>query len=112
MTMAYRKLERYEEVIPVYEKSIRLKTAIGDEAGLAATYNNMGIAYAFLEDYQASLKFLNKAEALFKQLGDERDTRMVQLSKATALYELDQKQEAKVLLSDLLGKEEVQFSLL
>jgi two-component sensor histidine kinase len=109
MTMAYRKLERYEEVIPVYEKSIRLKTAIGDEAGLAATYNNMGIAYAFLEDYQASLKFLNMAEALFKELGEERDTRMVQLSKATALYELDQKQEAKVLLSDLLGKEEVSF---
>jgi tetratricopeptide (TPR) repeat protein len=64
MTMAYRKLERYEEAIQVYEKTIPLKTAAGDEAGLAATYNNMGIAYAFLEDFESSLNFLNKAEAL------------------------------------------------
>jgi two-component sensor histidine kinase len=107
MTMAYRKLERYEEAIQVYEKTIPLKTAAGDEAGLAATYNNMGIAYAFLEDFESSLNFLNKAEELFEQLGNEKEIRIVQLSKASALYELGKKRQAKELLATVFGAEDL-----
>ncbi len=99
MALAYRKLENYVDALRIYQKSIRLKENQKDTLGLATTYNNIGISYAFLDDYLSSVENLNRARALFEQLGEWKESKNVDLSLASSFYQLGEKAKAKELLS-------------
>lgn len=100
MALAFRKLENYQDAIRIYEKSIALKKAQEDSMGLATTYNNLGIAHAFLDEYETAVEYLNQAGALFEELGEWKEVKSVQLSLASAFYQLGEKRQAKNLLVD------------
>lgn len=104
LAMAYRKQENYESAIEIYQKSIPLKEAGGDKAGLATVYNNLGVAHAFLDDHPTAINYLSRSKELFEQLGRWKEVSNVQLSQAASLYELERKQEAKALLSTAFGE--------
>ncbi len=98
MGIAYRQLEKYEDAIRIYRKSLLLKEQDQDSLGMALTYNNIGIAYAFLNNHPESIQNLELAKRIYESLEDYNQANSVNLSLARSLYELDKKKEAKVLL--------------
>jgi hypothetical protein len=56
-----------------YEKSVALKEALGDKAGLAATYNNIAYIHVTNKNAAAALEFGQKAVAIAQKLGSLPD---------------------------------------
>lgn len=67
----------YEKALEYYLQSLKVSTDIGDRAGMAASFGNMGNVYARegdlsgnRSDYEKSIEFQTKAMEIRKALGD------------------------------------------
>lgn len=59
----------YEAALAWYEKSVALKEKLGDQAGLAASYNNLGHLYAAMGRFEDALSAFEDSLRLCKKLG-------------------------------------------
>jgi tetratricopeptide (TPR) repeat protein len=67
----YQRWTKWEEALEWYERSVALKEELGDKAGLAASYNNIGSVHQDWGDYGAALEWYGKSVALGEELGNK-----------------------------------------
>jgi predicted ATPase len=60
----------YAAALEWYEKSVAIKEALGDRAGLATSYNNIASVHYARGDYAAALEWYEKSVAIQEALGD------------------------------------------
>ncbi len=61
----------YQAALEWYEKSVELWEKLGDQAGLAISYNDIGLIYNVRGDYQAALEWHEKSVEIREKLGDQ-----------------------------------------
>ncbi len=98
MAIVYRKLERLEDAVRIYKKSLDLKTAFKDSIGMATTFNNIGLCYGYMDDYEQSIEYLEEARELYVLLGETGEAKSIDLAISMCLYETGKVQEAKTLM--------------
>ncbi|MCD6554533.1 MAG: tetratricopeptide repeat protein, partial [Anaerolineae bacterium] len=59
----------YAAALEWYEKSVVIKDKLGDLAGLATTYNNIGLIHKARGDYAAALEWMQRSLDIFERLG-------------------------------------------
>lgn len=67
MAVIYRLQRRYEQALNLYRKSLQIKTAEKDTAGIIASYYNKGLAFSYLDRHEESLTALTEAARLAEQ---------------------------------------------
>jgi len=65
-------LGRYDEATRHYEGSLAIRRELGDQRGIAATLNNLGIVYLYQGDYERAEPLFWEALSLLRKLGFER----------------------------------------
>lgn len=109
MAIVYRQLERIEDAIRIYKKSVELKTKNKDTLGMATTMNNIGLSYGYLKNYEESLRYLDRAQSLFEAIGQIDQARSVDFALATSLYKMGDVKNAKVLLAQTLALQDLKL---
>jgi DNA-binding SARP family transcriptional activator/predicted ATPase/Tfp pilus assembly protein PilF len=66
--LAWSRVGAYDQAQPYYEQSIAIDLAVGDEAGLAWSHNNLGLLYNHLGDYDTALALHQEALATSQRL--------------------------------------------
>ena len=64
-------LGKYAEASRHYEQSLAIRRELGDERGVAATLNNLGIVYLYQQEYESAEPLFHEALQLFRKLGHE-----------------------------------------
>jgi len=64
-------LGKYAEASRHYEQSLAIRRELGDERGVAATLNNLGIVYLYQREYESAGPLFQEALQLFRKLGHE-----------------------------------------
>ncbi len=105
----FRMAERYDEAISIYEEVLAYRTEKKDSMGMANNLFNMGSAYAKMKAYGKSLESIEKAQDLYEQLGSEHDIILCEISKGSALFDLERYEESKKLLYPLAAEEGLSF---
>ncbi|RMG65960.1 MAG: tetratricopeptide repeat protein [Bacteroidetes bacterium] len=72
LAIIYRKQEKYEQAISLYERSLALKAAEGDSAGLAATHLNLGLLFSHQGELDLAISQQQQALAIYAAL-DQSD---------------------------------------
>lgn len=72
--------------IGYYDQALKIRESAGDLAGVAATYNNIGVAYKHLEDYGKAMEYLRKGLQIQQQLDDQSELMRVYNSIGDVLY--------------------------
>lgn len=103
LAAVYRNLERYPEAIQMYKRSLRLKEKTKDSLGIANTLNNIGLCYAYQNNYPLTVKYLEQAQKSYEALGQNSEMLSVNVSLAVALYALGRKNEAKKMMDQALA---------
>jgi tetratricopeptide (TPR) repeat protein len=70
MGMIHKARGNYDAALQWYQKSVALQEALGDRAGLATSYNNIGEVCRARGDYAAALEWYEKSVATQEALGD------------------------------------------
>jgi tetratricopeptide (TPR) repeat protein len=60
-----------------YEKDLAISEELGDRAGLATSYNNIGMIHNAREDYATATEWLEKSLAIFEEIGAVADATTV-----------------------------------
>src|SRR5437867_147856 len=81
-------LGRYEAASQHYEQSLAIRRGLGDERGVAATLNNLGLVQRRQGNNEQARPLFQEALALFRKLGDDR-------AAATGLHNLASTQSAE-----------------
>ncbi len=63
---------RYPQAVENYIASLKIREEIGDKAGIAATYVNLGAVNLKLKKYQEAMKYLNNGLLVSKEIGNKR----------------------------------------
>jgi len=66
----YRRMGRYEEALGWYDKARAIREELGDRAGLATSYNNIGLVHKARGAYDEALGWYEKSLAIQEALGD------------------------------------------
>lgn len=111
MAVIYRKLEKYEDAIRIYFKSLELKEELGDTLGMATTFTNIGVGHAYLGDDKKAIDYLEKAKAYYTLLGEQSEALSVDFSLAMSLYELEEKARARDILINVLASEQLNVKM-
>lgn len=111
MAVVYRKLERIEDAIRIYEKSLQLKRKVNDSLGMANTLNNIGISYGYLKEYDQSVHYLNQAKKIYEELEEKSEALSVELSLAFTFSETGRIEQAITLLQETLSSEELKIKM-
>jgi predicted ATPase/class 3 adenylate cyclase len=64
-------LGRYEDALKHYEQSLEIRRKLGDERGIAATLNNLGMAHEYQRNYEKARPLFEEALGLFRKLGQD-----------------------------------------
>jgi tetratricopeptide (TPR) repeat protein len=89
------RLGRAAEALGAARRARRALRRSGDRRLLAQLENNVSnVHYFVLERYRPALVYLDRARALFEELGDERSLAFVDYNRANALLGLDRPHEA------------------
>src|SRR5690554_1705675 len=67
MAVIYRQQRRYDQALVLYEKSLAIKRAERDTAGIISGLYNIGLAFSYLDQHSESLDALLDAELLSMQ---------------------------------------------
>ncbi|MFQ6015947.1 MAG: tetratricopeptide repeat protein, partial [Anaerolineae bacterium] len=59
----------WDKALQFFNRSLQIRERIGDTAGLATTWGNLGYLYEAQGDYGQALEYASKALAVFEQLG-------------------------------------------
>jgi tetratricopeptide (TPR) repeat protein len=62
---------QYPNALEYYEKSLKIRQALGDTVEISDLYSNIGIAYARMGDQETYLSYLQKALEIDRIIGDE-----------------------------------------
>ncbi|GGG03960.1 hypothetical protein GCM10011344_00360 [Dokdonia pacifica] len=93
MGMVHRYNKDYRKSIPFYQKSIAIKTRLGNQTyEIASSYNMMGVSYKGIKKRDSALWCYNKAIALFTSIDKEEDIYRAKNNIAN-LYRIDKKYE-------------------
>lgn len=57
--------------VSLYQRAIQIRQEFDDQSGLAAIYNNLGVAYKHLENFDEGLRWLKKSLEIRRQLDDQ-----------------------------------------
>lgn len=68
LAIIYRKQEKYDQAIALYARSMALKAAEGDSAGLAATHQNLGLLYSHQAALDLALHHQRQALAIYEAI--------------------------------------------
>jgi two-component system, NtrC family, sensor kinase len=60
------------EIKPYLDTALLLYKTIGNQKGLADTYNNLGSLYKYVNNKKASLEFYDSSLVLYRKLGDKK----------------------------------------
>ncbi len=72
--------------IGYYDQALKIRESVGDMAGVAVIYNNIGVAYKHLEDYDKAMDYLRKGLEIQQQLDDQSELMRVYNSIGDVLY--------------------------
>lgn len=89
-----RRTKNYKEASNYYEKALYYFMGNEDHINIAGTYTNLGILKRFEEDYNNSIKYLNKAKDLYSFLNDVKG--MLNTLYEMAITYLELKEYSKV----------------
>lgn len=88
-------LSKYDEANEHYQKGMALTMKIGNQAGLATTYNNIGLIYDAQGDYPEALEWYKKSLKILRQTGNNQEL-AVFLKNIGLLYKkMGKKEETK-----------------
>ncbi len=73
----------YQDALMYLFKSLKIKEEIGNNQGIAVTYNNLGNAYRLQKNYSAASQYLRKGLLIAKENGNIQDIKYNYLSLAT-----------------------------
>ena len=62
------------DALPYYEKALTIRQEIADTTGQADTYNNMGLTYKYIAEYQQQLNRISEADTAFRKAMDLLNT--------------------------------------
>ena len=60
----------YDQALEWHQKSLLITEEIGDRAGLAMTYNNIGLVYDSRGEYDRAMEWYDKSLPIFEEIGD------------------------------------------
>jgi CHAT domain-containing protein len=66
----YKALGNYAQALEQYQKSMAIREAIGDKAGIARSLHNLGNVQMVQGDYAQALKYLQQSLAISEPMGD------------------------------------------
>jgi tetratricopeptide (TPR) repeat protein len=66
----YQDKGEYDTALDWYNKSLKITEQIGDQAGIAVTYNNIGRVYKYKGDYDKALEWYLNSLKIKEQIGD------------------------------------------
>ncbi len=61
----------FNQVVPLFEESLKLRRRVGDQAGITACLNNLGILALYRADYEQATAYLSESLTLRRQQGDK-----------------------------------------
>jgi predicted ATPase len=79
--------KKYDEALKYYEMSLQIREKIGDDQGIGACHNNIGLVHYGKAEYNEALEHLNKSLVLRKQLNDQEGIAAT-LSNIGAVYQM------------------------
>jgi tetratricopeptide (TPR) repeat protein len=63
---------RYAEALESYQKALTIRERIGDQQGIASSYNNIGLIHKTQGRYAEALEAHQKALAIHERIGDQQ----------------------------------------
>ena len=68
--MVYHGLGQLQDALQYYQQALPIQEAVGDQAGLATTLNNIGVVYDGLGQLQDALQYYQQALPITEAVGD------------------------------------------
>ena len=81
-----RKQKTPSQAIESYNNALKIFTEMNDERGVCACYNNVGISYFEMDNYERGLEYYNKALDIYMKNGQKKNVASM-YSNIAALYE-------------------------
>ena len=100
----YRKLDKYDDAIRIYHRSLQIKEELNDRKGLANTYHNLGSAHVHQGKQAEAIQYFEQARQLFTELGDLTEVQSVSMGIGTGYFKLGDTLRAKAILADIFDK--------
>ena len=94
LAIVYRKQEKYDKAIELYNQSIQIKLSQGDTLGAANSYMNLALLYSKLDLSAQALDAANRAIIIYKRLDLDSYTAWAELSLGDIFFDLDKLDEA------------------
>jgi len=67
----YKAMGEWERAIEYYERSLTIKDKVGDEHGMAVTFNNLGLLYQDRGEWERAIGYYERSLAIDERVGDE-----------------------------------------
>ncbi|GAB4407296.1 MAG: hypothetical protein OHK0039_09700 [Bacteroidia bacterium] len=96
IAIIYRKQGDYAQAIALYHRSLALKRAAGDSAGVATSAKNLGLLYSYLPDTARAFAWLARAAVGYESLGMTAEVAAVQAARGATYLNFGQYEQAAV----------------
>lgn len=93
-----------DKALEIHFQSIGMNEQIGNKQDLGISYNNVGLCYFKLKDFENALKYYNKAIEVKKGITDEYDFERVLVNMALCYTQLKRFKEAKDKINEALTR--------
>ncbi|ASJ06756.1 tetratricopeptide repeat protein [Thermococcus pacificus] len=100
----YYLLGELEKSLDLYRALLEEETAKGNVENVAKVYYSMALIHEELQEYEKALELMDRAEEIYRDLGDEEQLLRVGIHRAYVLFESGEVYEAKAMLAGLLPK--------
>jgi class 3 adenylate cyclase len=80
--------------VPLYQRALAIRRQLDDQPGIAALYNNLGVAHKHLGQFERGMEFLRKAMEVYRKIDDQPGLMTVYNSMGDIQFGLQNQPEA------------------
>ncbi len=93
-----------EKSLELHRSLLDEETKKGHKTNIAKVYYNMALIHEELQEFEKAKELMEKAEGIYRELGDEKEFLHVAVYKAYVTFEMGETYKAKAMLAGLLPK--------
>ena len=102
----YQAKGEWDKAIDYYQRSLVIREKLGDEHGMATTFNNLGVVYQDKGELDKAIKYYQRDLAICKKVGDEVGAATTMYNMALLYEDMERYDEAVELLEKVVEIDE------